>query len=365
LRRRGLILVALAAAALLAINAVPAAARRLYGPPAKWLTLPEVVEYSVKLLWADGLLTRPLLQRAPERSFEVLPGESVDSVCQRLEADGLIADAHAFRDYLVYSGQDTTLQAGAYQISASTSMLAIARRMQDATPTEVDFVVLAGWRIEEIAAALPTSGMDIDPAQFVQAAKSPWPGFDVLAGASTTEGFLFPDSYVLPRSANSQELLDALIRNFRQRLTADLGEGYSRQGLDVYGAVTLASIIEREAVRTQEAPLIASVYLNRLRSGMRLDADPTVQYALGFNPVQETWWTNPLSLDDLKVQSIYNTYLNTGLPPAPISNPGPDALRAVAEPADSPYYFFNAKCDGSGYHTFAQDFAEHLGNLCP
>jgi UPF0755 protein len=128
--------------------------------------------------------------------------------------------------------------------------------------------------------------------------------------------------------------------------------------------VTLASIIERESIQNEEMPMIASVFINRLNAGMTLGSDPTIQYAMGYNSAQNTWWTNPLSLDDLKFDSPYNTYINAGLPPAPISNPSLDALHAVAFPESSPYYYFQAKCDHSGYHTFAVTFEEHLANGC-
>ena len=98
---------------------------------------------------------------------------------------------------------------------------------------------------------------------------------------------------------------------------------------------------------------------------MRLDSDPTVQYALGFDPVKGTWWKSPLSLDDLQVVSPYNTYQIQGLPPGPIANPGLSALRAVAFPDETPYYYFRAACDGSGRHTFAETFEQHQGNSCP
>lgn len=257
------------------------------------------------------------------------------------------------------------MQAGSYRLSAAMSVMEVARQIQDATPTEVGFVVLAGWRIEEIADALPTSGLAIGAEEFVRAAHAPPTGYDFLEGASTHEGFLFPGMYVLPRSSSVGYLLDTLIQGFAKNLSPQLQQGFVAQGLSVQEAVILASIVQREAVRSEEAPLIASVYLNRLRAGMRLDADPTVQYALGFNAAQKTWWTNPLSLKDLKVDSPYNTYRVNGLPPAPISNPGPEVLHALAEPAASPYFYFHARCDGSGYHVFSEDFQEHLGNLCP
>ena len=207
--------------------------------------------------------------------------------------------------------------------------------------------------------------MNITPDAFLAAAKGHHPGLAYLAGASSAEGFLYPDSYILPRDLPAYQLVETLVRNFDLHLTNDLQDGFSHQGLSIYQAVILASIIQREAVHDDEAPLIASVYLNRIKISMKLDADPTVQYALGYDAVGQTWWTNPLSLDDLQVNSPYNTYLTNSLPPTPISNPGLVALRAVAFPADSSYYYFSAKCDDSGYHNFAQTFQEHLQDLCP
>ena len=343
---------------------IPAQAARIYGQPAARLTLAQRVQYSAQLLWYDGLLTRPRDVNGVELSFAVQPGESVNSVAVNLETMGFIRDAEAFRAYLIYSGLDTSIQAGEYQLSAAMSPIAIAHELQDATPSEVTFVVLPGWRMEELAASLSTSGLPFTPDDFFAAMSGPPQGFDFLAGASSAEGFLFPDSYIFPRTMTADELVDELVRRFALHLSRDLELAYQNQGLTVYEAVTLASIVQREAVRVEEAPQIASVYLNRLNIGMRLEADPTVQYAVGYNALQGTWWTNPLSGADLQFDSPFNTYIYSGLPPTPISNPGMAALNAVAFPAETPYYFFRAKCDGSGYHNFAETFEEHLENGC-
>ncbi|MCL4528891.1 MAG: endolytic transglycosylase MltG [Chloroflexi bacterium] len=345
--------------------AIPSSAARMYGPPSPRLSLSQVVQYSIRLLWYDGLLTRPAANDESKLSFTVTHGESVDEIARQLQLAGLISDSGMFRDYLIYTGLDTSIQAGNYRLGPSMSIVDIAHAMQDATPADITFVVLPGWRMEEISLSLPTSGLNITPTDFMKAASGPRPGFDFLVGVRSMEGFLYPDTYTLPRVTTVDQLLDALVRNFALHLTSDLSDGFSRQGLSVYQAVTLASIVERETMHPEEMPMIASVYLNRLKIGMNLDADPTVQYALGYNSIQQTWWTNPLSADDLKFASPYNTYLNPGLPPTPISNPGLDALRAVASPADTNYYYFQAKCDGSGYHVFAKTFQEHLQNLCP
>ena len=156
-----------------------------------------------------------------------------------------------------------------------------------------------------------------------------------------------------------------LVGYFDAQISAELRQGFSSNNLSLFQATTLASIVQREAVVEEEMPMIASVFLNRLQAGMKLDADPTVQYAVGFNPAQNTWWTNPLSQDDLQIASPYNTYLNWGLPPGPIANPSLKALQAIAFPSQTPYYFFRSACDGSGKHVFAETFEQHVRNACP
>jgi UPF0755 protein len=344
---------------------IPSRATQVYGPSANTLSLSQRIQYSLLLIWYDQLLTRPRDMNGVEQTFTINQGESVNSVASHLEEIGLIRNAEAFRAYLIYSGLDTSIQAGDYKLSAAMSTVDIARKLQDATPEDVTFVILPGWRMEEIAASLPTSGLSISPDDFLAAARSAHSDYDFLAGADTTEGFLYPDSYIVPRGVTADVLVNGFLRNFTLHLTPELKQAFEKQGLSVYQAVTLASLVERESMKDEEQPLIASVYLNRLRQGMKLDADPTVQYALGYSVLQNSWWTSPLTLIDLQVNSPFNTYLNEGLPPTPIANPGQDALQAVAFPAESKYLYFRAKCDGSGYHEFSETFDQHLANGCP
>jgi UPF0755 protein len=363
MRRFLFVLVVILAAGFLFIS-LPGIASHSYGPPSTGLSFIQVMQYSGKLIWDDGLLTRPMEPGAPEQTFTVQQNEPVNSIASDLQGAGLISDASILRDYLIYTGLDSTIQAGDYQLSPSMSIIDIAHKMQDATPADVTFVILPGWRMEEIAASLPTSGLNITPDEFIKAASTPPSGFDFPTDGSTMEGFFYPDTYILPRATPVDQLINAFLRNFSLHLSTNLREGFAHQGLSIYQAVTLASIVEREAVQSEEAPLIASVYLNRLKIGMKLDADPTVQYALGYNVVQQTWWTNPLTVEDFQLASPYNTYVSDGLPPTPIDDPGLISLQAVAAPADTPYYYFSARCDASGYHNFAQTFDEHLKNLC-
>lgn len=353
-----------AALALLLIY-IPSRATRVYGPPAAFLSFPQRIQYAALLLWYDGLLTQPLDSNGAEQTFTVEVGESVAAVANHLQVVGLIQDGEALRAYMIYAGMDTSMQAGEYKLSTAMSAIDIARQLQDATPEEVTFVVLPGWRLEEIADSLATSGLPVTYDEFLSAAKSPPEEYDFLSGVSSIEGFVYPDSYIFSRKISVDEMIRDILRNFSAHLSLDLKNGFEKQGLTVYQAVTLASLVQREAVKEEEQPSIASVYLNRLKIGMKLDADPTVQYAIGYNFLQKSWWTNPLSLLDLQVNSIYNTYKYPGLPPGPIANPSFGALRAVAFPAETTYYFFRAKCDGSGFHEFSETFDEHLQNACP
>lgn len=358
------IVVCILVAIYIVLGYVPARATMLYGVPARALSISDRIEYSTRLLSHGDLLTTPLNPNGVEQTFRIEQGESIASAATRLEDSFIIADAQTFYDYVVYTGLDLTIQAGDYTLSPALSIIDITRALQDSTPVDINFVILSGWRMEEIAASLPTSGLDISPEAFIAAAQTPPQVLD-LASPSTMEGFFLPDSYILPRSTTVEQLLETVARNFALHISDDMRAGFAAQGLDTYQALTLASIIQRESIHDEEMKLIASVFINRLNIGMTLGSDPTVQYALGYNSIEQTWWTNPLSLDDLKFDSPYNTYINAGLPPAPISNPSLGALQAVAFPETSPYYYFQARCDDSGYHTFAVTFEEHLANSCP
>ena len=173
-----------------------------------------------------------------------------------------------------------------------------------------------------------------------------------------------PGSYELPRDLTAEELIIVLLNRFEELVSTKVRDGLLQQGLSLREGVIIASIVQREAVVSEEQSQIAAVFLNRLTIGMSLEADPTVQYALGYNTSQLTWWTNPLSTADIGFSSPYNTYLNSGIPPGPIANPSLAALMAVAFPAQTPYYFFRAACDNSGRHNFAETFDQHLVNAC-
>ena len=344
---------------------VPAMAWQSFGAPEPALNPWQRFSYALDLVWNAGDLTQPCDPAGVDQIFVIQPGESVRSISGRLERAGLIRNAQTFRTYLLWTGLDTVIQTGTYRLSPAQTGRDIAQMLKSTTLTEVTFSILPGWRLEEIAASLPTSGLDITPAAFLAAASAPANAPDFLPAGATAEGFLSPGKYTLPRSTSAERLVFLLLQSFSSRLTPELQSGFTSHGLTVFQSVTLASIVQREAVVADEMPMIASVFYNRLGSNMRLQTDPTVQYALGYDTARGNWWTNPLSLADLKVDSPYNTYLHPGLPPGPISNPGLAALQAVAAPAKSKYYYFQARCDKSGLHNFAETLEQHQQNNCP
>lgn len=346
---------------------ITAQAEQSFGAPAPGLSASQRFYLSALIVLQSRDLTQPANPVGGEVSFSVSQGESVPSIIGRLWEAGFISNPGVFRNYLQYTGLDTSLQAGEYRLSPAMTPIEIAQTMQSSISPDVTFVILPGWRLEEIAGALPNSGVDVIPDAFLQAVHTHPAGYsfsDCLSDDSL-EGYLFPDGYILPRETTIDQLLLQVLMNFESQVTSELRGGFTNQGLNLCQAVTLASIVQREAILEDEMPLIASVFYNRLASGAHLASDPTVQFALGYNQSQGTWWTNPLSTQDLQVDSPYNTYIFAGLPPGPISNPALAALRAVAFPAQTPYYYFRAACDGSGRHLFAETYDEHLANECP
>ncbi|OGO17944.1 MAG: hypothetical protein A2Z14_02990 [Chloroflexi bacterium RBG_16_48_8] len=304
----------------------------------------------------------------PQQAFELTinQGESAAAVVSQLEASGLVQDGTLLRNYLRYRGLDISIEAGGYLLTGDMTVREIAEALQRAEVRERSFTVVEGWRREQIAQALEDANLGIQSADFLRSSSflpAAYSSLVNLPQSASLEGLLFPDTYSLDADISAEELVLSMLKNFDQRVTEELRQEFTNQGLSLYQAVTLASIVEREARVADERALIASVFLNRLSLGMKLEADPTVQYAMGQQP-DGGWWKAPLSLEDLEIDSLYNTYLYYGLSVGPICNPGLDSLRAVAFPVSTSYLYFRASCDGSGRHSFAESFEEHQMNAC-
>lgn len=361
----GWVLVVLSILALtMSLLAIPKIVELEYGRSSSQISLITRYKIAFSLLVNSQELFNPANPEGIAQIFEISKGETIDEISLRLQEAGVITKADAFRAYLIWKGLDISVQAGKYELNPGMTPIEIAGILQDATPAEVEFNVLPGWRMEEIASSLPTSGLSITPQEFMNAVRNPKITVPFLLKGSSVEGLLFPGSYQLSRSTNAQELVTILVQNCLLYISKDLQEALDRQGLDLYQGIILASIVQREAVVADEQPMIASVFYNRLAIGVKLDSDPTVQYALGFDTEKGTWWKNPLTFNDLNFDSPYNTYLYKGLPPTPISNPNLSAIMAVAYPATTDYLYFRAKCDGSNLHSFAVTYEEHLQNGC-
>jgi UPF0755 protein len=320
------------------------------------------------LATAAGTSTQPV-------PFTIESGETATSVAERLQEMGLISDAGLFRLYMRYNGIDQRIEAGDFELAYTMTMPDIAQSLQRALVREITVTVPEGWRAEQVADYLQEQGV-MDADSFMAAVRLGDPvalglgAYDFLRdrpGRASLEGYLFPDTYRIPARARPADLLSAMLDNFQDKVPLDLRAAAASTGLSLAEVVTLASIVEREAVQADERPLIASVYRNRLSGfctpdvgGTYLQADPTVQYARG-RPGD--WWWQPQSVEEYQfVEDPYNTYLYPGLPPGPIASPGLSALEAVVRPADTQYCFFVATGE-DGRHVFARTFAEHQANV--
>jgi len=336
------------------------------------LTLATLEDYVIELYlrFREADLMRPAAETTTRVRFTVSPGETAAQIADRLEQEGLITDADLFRLYIRHEGIDARLEAGEFELSPGMTIPEIAQALLQARAREVVVTIPEGLRAEEVAELLEQAEVT-DGDAFLALVRSGdlssvgLSGYDFLTdrpeGASL-EGYLFPDTYRFPVNAQPAEILRIFLDNFDRRVTPELRQEAAARGLSLYTVLTLASIVERETALPEERPIVASVYFNRLAKGMHLNADPTVQYAMGYQPDTGQWWKSPVTLEEYRsVISPYNTYLNPGLPPGPICSPGLSAIEAVIRPADTDYLYFVATGDGG--HVFARTLEEHQANI--
>lgn len=362
------VLVALGAAGVVAVQRLQGSAINLELSP------PENAQdalIAVYLSANEDALNTPAGTDATPIEFEIAPGESLIAIADRLAQLGLIRDTELFRRYLQYNKLDQGIEAGKFTLNRTMTIPQIAQALQRGRRDELTVAVAEGKRLEEVAPIVSAQVEEIDAEEFLALARDagPWKAqFAFLSDVPTDgslEGFLFPDTYRLPLETNARDLIERMLSNFEAKVTAQMRADAQATGRSLWDVVRLASIVEREAVVAEERPLIASVYLNRLAQGWPLDADPTIQYALGQSREPGNWWPD-LTLEDYQgVDLPYNTYRNPGLPPGPIANPGLDSIRAVIYPQASEFFFFRAACSGDGTHQFARTLEEQFANECP
>lgn len=291
------------------------------------------------------------------RDFVIEEGETAGPIARRLEAEKLVRSALAFLVAAYEEGVEAELHAGVHRLSPAMTPREIARALSEEVQKEQTTLrLIEGWRLTQMAAEVTRQFPHISADTFLKAAVVGSRVSPTLAGfdpATPLEGFLFPDTYFFLPDADVETIISTLLGTFEERAGETLRAAADARGTTVYDLVKLASLVEREARARDESATIAGVYANRLSIGMKLDADPTIQYALG------EW--RPLLLDDLKIDSPYNTYRVAGLPPTPICNPGLAALESAAEPQDHEFLFFVAD-EQTGRHLFAKTLEEHEAN---
>jgi UPF0755 protein len=338
-----------------------------FGTPDPYLNSIKRIELSLRLYMAKDLIVNPVHAVSDQSLFSIQPQESTQVIANRLEDEGYIADSRAFVDYLIYKGYDRLINSGEFYISSSMNAIEIAEKIHSSTGDLTSFTILAGWRVEEIAKATEIYQFPFQPEQLITIVHHPDGKITLpnsFKGFQSLEGLLFPGQYKVDKTMSIDSFLTMTLEEFDKTITPKMRKAFKNNGLSLEQAIILASMVEKEAILPKEGPTIASVFYNRLAAGMKMESDPTVQYAIGYVKGSKTWWKNPLSLTDLQIDSGYNTYQNYGLPPAPICNPGLSALNSVAFPASTNYYYFRAACDLSGKHSFSSSFEEHLKNEC-
>ncbi len=307
--------------------------------------------------WVWSGLSRPFKgYDAAEQFVEIPQGAGPASIGKRLIDAGVVRDRLLFRVELARSGAGRRLQAGEYRFDRPMTVGEVIAKLARGDVYLVPITFREGLTIKQMSELFEAKGFG-RAADFVHAAANPALIATFDPRATDLEGYLFPDTYALPRHATAAQLVGRMVAGFEKVLTPELRAGAAARGLDVRQLVTLASIVEKETGNPEERPLVAAVYSNRLKTGMGLQCDPTVIFALE----KAGRYDGNLTREDLHFDSPYNTYRYAGLPPGPIASPGRASLEAAAHPADAPYVYFVSRNDGT--HAFASTLAEHNHNV--
>ena len=301
-----------------------------------------VIILITKWWWNDQLSS--VSSEKSTKIFVVDKGENFSKVVEDLKKADLIKSPWVFNLYGKQSGLISKIQAGTFRLSKSYTAREILKALTD-QPLDTWVTLLEGWRVEEMADKL-SKELGVDSSEFVKNAK---------------EGYMFPDTYLFPKDYSVEQITRRLRDTFEQKYSDDLRSKIKAVGLTEAQGVILASIVEREARSDQARTDVASILLKRFKIGMGLNADATIQYALGYQKDEKSWWKRNLTFDDLKIDSLYNTYQHVGLPPTPICNPGLSSLTAVANADPStPYLYYYHDSKGNSY--YAKTLEEHNTN---
>jgi UPF0755 protein len=292
----------------------------------------------------------PLQISAQSQNFIVKKGQSIDGIGQALAAANLIRSPLIFK--LVVYQKDLTkkIQAGTFKLSPSMTTSEIAQNLTKGTQ-DLWVTILEGWRREETAAALTETftavGLKFDSKLFLDATKN-------------QEGYLFPETYLVPQSASENFMASLLKKTFDQKVTDGLKNEIDQSGKKLPQIMIMASLIEREARSSEARAMVSGILWKRLEAGWPLQVDATLQYAKGYNLQAKSWWESPLGVDK-ELNSPYNTYKNPGLPPAPICSPSLSSIKAAISPISSEYWYYLTGNDNQMH--YAADLAGHNQNI--
>jgi len=299
--------------------------------------------FSVFWIWCFWATSPSCQKECYDKMFVVKKGESFSSVAKRLEEENLIRSALGFQIVGLREGVTRKIQAGDFRLNPEMSPSEIAYELTHGTRDRW-VTIIEGWRREEIA------------EKFIEAGFGNFQKEEFLKESKNLEGKLFPDTYLIPQDADAQKITEILTKNFAKKTPMPSRE-----------VLILASIVEREARSRNDRLIVAGILLKRLAKGWALQADATVQYAVGTKKCEgqkekcKDWWPKDLTREDLKIKSPYNTYLYTGLPPAPICNPGLEAIEAVLNPKETDFWFYLSDKEGNMH--YAKTVEEHNSNI--
>ncbi|HHT42378.1 MAG TPA: endolytic transglycosylase MltG [Firmicutes bacterium] len=291
---------------------------------------------------------------ALSKVVRVQPGMNTRQIAELLEEEGIISNPALFQIMVRLESAEHHLQAGAYLLSPEMRPLEIIDHLRSGRVTTVRVIIPEGFEIKQIAALLAEKGL-ADRERFIELASDAHSVFGeelpIDLPIASLEGYLFPDTYYFSEGQTEEDLIGQMVSRFVQVAEEEVVPLLEESGLTLHEVVTLASIVEREIMVHEERAIVASVYLNRLAVDMPLQADPTVRYV--------TEEERPIVLyRDLEIDSPYNTYRYRGLPPGPIASPGLASMLAVLNPAETNYFFFVSRRDGT--HEFTETYSEHL-----
>lgn len=309
-----------------------------------WLIIILVSVLILGKLWWDTQLKNVSSDKST-KVFVIAKGSGVSEIAKKLKQENLIKSELAFKIYIKQNNLTDKLQAGSYKLSASMSVKELVRTLKIGSE-DIWATLIEGWRVEEMAKKL-TSELGIDEKEFLKNAK---------------EGYMFPDTYLFPKQASASYIAETLKKTFDKRFTEDLRVKIRSKGMTEAQGIILASIVEREARSQKARTEVASILLRRFKIDMGLNADATIQYALGYQTDEKSWWKRHLTKEDLKINSSYNTYLHRGLPPGPICNPSLSSLEAVANAdPNTPYLYYYHDLKGNSH--YAKTLEEHNQNV--